>query len=290
MKTSYIMSVALATLLSFSGCESSSDSATNEEKNTTVNTQEDAVEAAQAINLMLYTRSVMQEASDSNITIAVASTSASPKRGVSTSETLSCAVSGSVSVDVDVSLSNTIYSATFDNCVESVSTVNGALSATVENTQSSSEIAFNNFSVDNEYATLIANFTSKQSGILGTTSALDATLDGKMSYTNKAIASQGYMQYDTFKANIETTSTQSQMQYSGDITIEDSLLPCISGLYSIKTLETIVTSTATPTLIESGSIEINEAVFTFNSGTITVTTSDGEAYTIAQDAEPTCSN
>lgn len=290
MKTIVIISSALSLLLLFGGCESSSDTTTSDStpENTEISTESDAIEAAQAINLMLYAKELMQDAYDNNITIESPTEQSAPKRATLSSETLACNVSGSITVSVDVTPSTSSYNASFDSCIQYDATLNGAFVATLENGSEGSEVVFNNFIVDSSIATLTANFTSKQSSTFTTSNTLDATLNGKLSYVNKSITSSGYIDYDSFKTFVEVDDTGSKSEYNGDITLEDTLLPCISGKYSIKTLTPIVTTTGNSTLIDSGAIEINDALFTFNAGSITVSTNDGQEYTIAQDEQVSC--
>ena len=289
MKAKILTSLFSASLLLMSGCNSSSNSdstdgsSTNNQTTTNtakvnISSENDAKKAVEAINAMEFSNSITSIGSSLSGT---GTTSAKQREKMS--QTIYCLDSGTVTFSGDFTTSSMSLNYLYDNCVQKGVTSNGAFS--MSGSFKDFTIAFNDFYVDSVKAKVTTNMTMKES--ISLSNGFTATLNGKMDYLNKQNNNEGYVSYSDFVSNVKISSSTALANYNGDTTMTSSLYPCIDGTYSYKTISDLTIPLGS-NKIESGVLEINDAVFTFNNGEVEVTTKDGATYKVELDAVPTC--
>ena len=308
MKIRVITSILASSLLLLSGCNSSSGSSSNEDgsqvNNTggstttqqsgaklTINSENDAKKVVRAVSAVQFSSSLTSIGSSAQSTTSQ-QTQASTRQKYS--QTTYCLDSGTITIDGEYNgMSSISLNYTFNNCVNKGVLQDGSLSMTGSMTNFT--MNFNNFVVDGPASKLsMSGLTIKETmSLQGSPSSapvagnIEAVIDGSMDYLDKTNNNSGKLSYYSFASTFKFTTTKAEVTYNGDTAVTSSLYPCIDGTYSYKTLSPLSIPLGS-NRIESGELEINDALFTFNNGEVVVTTKDGKSYTVDLDAAPSC--
>lgn len=284
MKVKIVTSLLSASLLLMSGCNSSGSSDSSSSSNTAstakvnISSENDAKKAVEAINAMEFSNSITSIGSS-----LTGTGSSAAKERQKISQKIYCLDSGTVTFNGDITTSSMSLNYLYDNCVQKGVTSNGSF--TFSGTLQEFSIDFDSFYVDSPSAKVTTNMSIKET--LSLSNGFSATMNGKMDYLNKQNNNEGYVSYANFVSTMKIASSNAVATYNGDTAMTSSLYPCIDGTYSYKTISELTIPLGGNT-IESGVLEINDALFTFKDGEVEVTTKDGATYKVELGAVPTC--
>jgi len=279
MKTTKLLTIGVATsILLLSGCTESSSS-DDSSSNGKISSENDAKKAVQAMSMISFSETANDSASQPT---------QAKQRIAFDNPARACLESGTIasSGDISIETGSSTFTTVSDNCVQFNQRVDGTFKFS-GNLQGEYNYEFIGFEVDNNSANTVSNFTSSFN-VSSDFKTLNSTMDGKVDYLNKVNTNTGYIQYNSFQTALETNLVTAKVSYSGSISTTSSLYPCTDGTYEYTTIEALTTSAGNAQVVQSGELDINGAVFTFNNGQVSVSTADGESFTIDQATAPTC--